>query len=93
VNTNGTYTYSLTGSVQGTYYIPGQAPAFGGTVQLTVNLKSPFSGRAGLSGGTTTLAGTPEPGSFGLLGAGLISAAGIVRRRLAGSSLLRRRAV
>jgi hypothetical protein len=91
VNANGTYTYALTGAVSGDYFIPGQAPAFGGTVQLSVNLKSPYSGRAGLSGGTTTLAGTPEPGSFGLLGAGLISAAGVVRRRMAGLSLLRRR--
>jgi hypothetical protein len=83
VAANGTYTYTLTGAVTGTF-LGGSSP-FGGTTQITIVLKAPFSGaKVGLAGGLTTLATAPEPGTFGLLGSGLIGMAAMIRRRASG---------
>jgi hypothetical protein len=58
----------------------------GATVQLTINTgKGFFNGQTTISSGDTninTTATTPEPGTLGLLGTGLIGVAGIVRRKL-----------
>jgi len=85
---NGTHNYTLTGALTGTWFT-GQAVQ-GATVQLTVNTgKGFFNGSTTLSSGDTNITGnglrmivTPEPASISLLGTGLISLAGILRRKL-----------
>jgi hypothetical protein len=77
---NGTHNYTLTGSLTGTWYSGGTVE--GATVQLTVNTgKGFFNGSTNISSGDTNIT-VPEPGTLGLLGTGLISVAGIVRRKL-----------
>jgi hypothetical protein len=78
---DGTHSYTFSGGLQGT-----NASGFGSTsdvsTQLTVNTgKGYFNGIVDLSSGDTNLV-TPEPGSLGLLGTGLIGLAGVVRRKL-----------
>lgn len=82
-NPDGTLQYTLSGAVAGTSSFLGGSP-LGGTTQITLVLKAPLTPgkRVGLAGGVTSLATTPEPGTFGLLGSGLIGLAGIVRRRV-----------
>ena len=73
---NGTHNYVLTAALVS----PGGQ--VGATTQITVNTgKGFFNGSVGLSSGDTNLA-VPEPGTLSLLGTGLISLAGIVRRKL-----------
>jgi hypothetical protein len=77
---NGTHNYTLTGSLTGTWFNGGIVE--GATVQLTVNTgKGFFNGSTNISSGDTNIT-VPEPGTLGLLGTGLISVAGIVRRKL-----------
>jgi hypothetical protein len=79
---NGTHNYTLTGSLSGTWY--NGSTVGGATVQLTVNTgKGFFNGLTRVSSGDTNFTTTvPEPGSLGLLGTGLISMVGLVRRKL-----------
>jgi hypothetical protein len=79
---NGTHNYTLTGSLSGTWY---NGSTIGGvTVQLTINTgKGFFNGTTTISSGDTNFTTTvPEPGSLGLLGAGLIGIAAIVRHKV-----------
>lgn len=77
---NGTHNYTLIGSVTGTWYTG--ATIDGATVQLTINTgKGFFNGQTTISSGDTNLT-IPEPGTLGLLGTGLLSVAGVARRKL-----------
>jgi hypothetical protein len=77
---NGTHNYTLTGVLVGT--LSGGLSTNGVTVQLTVNTgKGFFNGRVGLASGDTNVV-VPEPGTLGMLGAGLIGVAGAIRRKL-----------
>jgi hypothetical protein len=60
----------------------GGQSASGGTVQLTFDVHGhvPFTTSVRGNTGTTSLA-TPEPGTLGLLGTGLLGIAGLVRRK------------
>lgn len=86
--TNGTHNYTLTGTLTGTWFT-GQT-VNGAVVQLTVNTgKGLFSGSTTLSSGNTDFSGSglriasvPEPASMVLFGTGLISMAGVLRRKL-----------
>jgi hypothetical protein len=79
---NGTHNYTLTGSLSGTWY--NGSTIGGATVQLTINTgKGFFNGTTTISSGDTNFTTTvPEPGSLGLLGAGLIGIAAIVRHKV-----------
>lgn len=77
---NGTHNYVLTGVLTGTT-MTGFATN-GVTVQLTINTgKGFFNGSTQISSGDTNIV-VPEPGTLTLLGTGLISLAGAVRRKL-----------
>jgi hypothetical protein len=78
---NGTHNYTLSGTLTGTWY-NGQT-VFGATVQLTINTgKGYFDGTTSISSGDTNIIATPEPGTLGLMGTGLVGLAGILRRKL-----------
>src|SRR3984957_16726389 len=79
---NGTHNYTLTGSLSGTWY--NGSTIGGATVQLTINTgKGFFNGTTTISSGDTNFTTTvPEPGSLGLLGAGLNGIAAIVRHKV-----------
>jgi len=81
---NGTHNYILTGAISGT--LGKSAPAFGATVQLTINTgKGWFNGKVkGSSGDTNISSVTPEPGTLLLFGTGLMSVAAVLRRRFIG---------
>ena len=73
---NGTHVYQLTAGLVDSN---GRVAA---TSQLTINTgKGFFNGSIGLESGDTSLS-VPEPGTLSLLGTGLISLAGMVRRKL-----------
>ena len=80
---NGTHNYTLTGNLSGV--LTGSGASNGVTVQLTVNTgKGFFNGSVGLSSGDTNISSglvTPEPGTLGLLGTGLVGVAGLMRRK------------
>jgi len=69
--------YILTGSVSG--MLGGSFVTVGVTTQLTK--PGVFNGSIGGSSGDTNIV-TPEPGTLGLLGTGLLGIAGVVRRKL-----------
>ena len=72
---NGMHAYTLQGAISG----GGMNAA---TIQLTVNTgKGFFNGSAVIASGNTNVV-VPEPGTLGLLGSGLVSIAGLVRRRM-----------
>ena len=77
---NGTHNYTLTGVVSGSF--PSGFQANGVTVQLTINTgKGYFNGSTQISSGDTNIV-VPEPGTLSLLGTGLISLGGVIRRKL-----------
>ena len=76
-------TYSLTGTIQGMLYT-GRIVS-GVTTQNFFTIQPQLdAGVAHIRGGVTTLS-TPEPGTLGLLGAGLVGVAGMFRRKLMGA--------
>jgi hypothetical protein len=77
---NGTHNYIMTGVLTGTTM--SGFSTNGVTVQLTINTgKGFFNGSTQISSGDTNIV-VPEPGTLTLLGTGLISLAGAVRRKL-----------
>jgi len=77
---NGTHNYIMTGVMTGTTM--SGFSTNGVTVQLTINTgKGFFNGSTQISSGDTNIV-VPEPGTLTLLGTGLISLAGAVRRKL-----------
>jgi len=73
-------TFTLTGKIVG--MLSDGHEATGTTTQYFTTTKFQLGkGTAHITGGTTTLASTPEPGTLGLLGTGLVGIAGIFRRR------------
>jgi hypothetical protein len=77
---NGTHNYTLTGVVSG--ILANGSSASGVTVQLTINTgKGYFNGWTSISSGDTNIV-VPEPGSLSLIGTGLITLAGAIRRKL-----------
>lgn len=77
---NGTHNYTLSGALTGTWM--GGGTVDGATVQLTINTgKGFFNGSTSISSGDTNIV-VPEPGSLTLLGTGLVTLAGVVRRKL-----------
>jgi hypothetical protein len=76
---NGTHNYIMTGILSGTV---GTFSTNGVTVQLTINTgKGFFNGSTQISSGDTNIV-VPEPGTLTLLGTGLMSLAGVARRKL-----------
>lgn len=74
---NGTHNYTLAGSIVGTH--GGNAA----TLQLTINTgKGYFHTKTRISSGDTNISTTPEVGTLGLLGTGLVGIAGLLRRRV-----------
>jgi hypothetical protein len=76
-------TYSLSGDLQGTLYTGRQVT--GMTTQTFVTTKGQLAAGVGhIKIGGTTLS-TPEPGTLGLLGSGLVGIAAMFRRKTIGS--------
>jgi hypothetical protein len=72
---SGTFTSGTVATVAGVTFVNASLGTLGGSTQISLGV-----GRTGtVSGGTIV---TPEPGTLGLLGTGLIGLAGIVRRKL-----------
>ena len=78
---NGTHNYTLTGVVTG---MMGGTNVNGVTVQLTINTgKGFYNGTTLISGGdTTVMSSVPEPSTLAMMGTGLLSLAGVLRRKI-----------
>jgi hypothetical protein len=73
--------FTLTGSIAGTLY--NGTSVTGTTTQNLYTYKGQLmSGIGHINTSTTTLSTVPEPGTLGLLGTGLVSIAGVFRRKL-----------
>jgi hypothetical protein len=73
--------YTLMGKISGTWY--NGLKVSGATTQITFDAgKNGFMGSVSLGSGNTVFTVTPEPGTLGLLGTGLVGLAGIVRKKL-----------
>ena len=75
---HGTFTTGTVSVVNGFTTIQGFVGGVAGTVQIGINL----NGRTGVVSGDTIV--TPEPGTLGLLGTGLVGLAGVIRRKVRG---------
>ncbi|MGC1373962.1 MAG: PEP-CTERM sorting domain-containing protein [Candidatus Sulfotelmatobacter sp.] len=72
--------YTLSGAISGTWY--NGTKVTGATTQITFDTgKNGFMGSVSLGSGNTVFTVTPEPGTLGLLGTGLVGLAGIVRKK------------
>lgn len=77
---SGSAYYTLTGSITGTWF--NGLKVSGATTQMIVDTgKNGFMGSVSMGGGNTVFTVTPEPGTLGLLGTGLVGLAGIVRKK------------
>lgn len=75
--------YTLSGAISGTWY--NGTKVTGATTQITFDTgKNGFMGSVSLGSGNTVFTVTPEPGTLGLLGTGLVGLAGIVRKKYKG---------
>lgn len=78
----GNWTYTLTGSVQGT--LSNGTNAYGGTMQLSFDVSNNQQFGVGhsarLKSGVTTVT-VPEPGTLSLFGTGILGLAGFLRRK------------
>lgn len=73
--------YVLSGSISGAYG-PNGVQYSGGTVQQTISTKTPFTGGTlTIENGSTFLV-TPEPGTLGLMGTGLVGIGLMVKRKV-----------
>jgi hypothetical protein len=80
---NGVEEYTLSGPISGTLVEGNKNIAVVGvTIQLTVTVNSKGLVSIMLAGGNTNLAPVPEPGTLGLLGAGLLGIAALGRQKL-----------
>lgn len=77
---DGSHFYTLTGSLQGTWYTG--ATVDGATIQLTADVgKGFFNGKTTISSGDTNITAIPESSTLTLVGAGLVGLAGLSRHK------------